>query len=252
VEPLGSNNQDPSFKESWNYASAVGMLMYLSANSHPEIGFAVHQCARFTHNPRASHGRAIKRICRYLQGVLNQGLIIKPDLELSVDCYVDADFAGLWGSEHSEDPHCAKSRTGYVLVVAGCPVTWTSKLQTEIALSTLEAEYIALSQSMRELLPMRFIVSELSSFLKLDKKIPIRTFSQVFEDNQGALTLATMPRLTPRSKHIAVKYHFFRQHVENGDVQILPISSSDQRADLFTKGLTKDRFLHLRKLLCRW
>jgi hypothetical protein len=102
--------------------------------------------------------------------------------------------------------------------VAGCPVAWVSKLQTEIALSTLEAEYIALSQAMRDILPTRVVVKEIANFLQYNNTIHFRAHSDVFEDNNGALTLANVPRLTPRSKHIAVKYHFFRQHVKNGDV----------------------------------
>jgi hypothetical protein len=117
VETLGADKDGLPFTEPWNYASAVGMLMYLSANTHPEIGFAVHQCARFTHAPKASRGKALKQICRYLKGCLDDGLILNPSQELAVDCYADADFAGLWGSENVQDPTCVKSRTGYVLVV---------------------------------------------------------------------------------------------------------------------------------------
>lgn len=148
TETLDADKDGLPFTKPWKYASVVGMLMYLRANRHPEIGFAVHQCARFTHALKASHGKAVKRICWYLKRCLDDGLILNPSQELAVDCYADADFAGLWGSENAQDPTCVKSRTGYVLVVAGCPVTWVSKLQTEIALSTMEAEYIALSQAM--------------------------------------------------------------------------------------------------------
>jgi hypothetical protein len=193
LESLGSDQDGKPFNEAWNYASAVGMLLYLSANSHPEISYAVHQCARFTHNPRVSHGKAIKRICRYLRGALDDGLIIQPTQELSVDCYVDADFAGLWGTENKQDPSCVKSRTGFVLLVAGCPVAWVSKLQTEIALSTLEAEYIALSQAMRDILPTRVVVKEIANFLQYNNTIHFRAHSDVFEDNNGALTLANVP-----------------------------------------------------------
>jgi len=250
--PLGTDKDGPEFTESWNYAAAVGMLMYLSANSCPEIGFAVHQCARFSHAPKESHGKAIKRICRYLKGTMDDGLILKPTQEIAVDCYVDADFAGLWGSENNQDPICVKSRTGYVIEFAGCPVQWVSKLQTEIALSTMEAEYIALSQAMRDVIPMRQLVQELTEFFKTGTDFQVRTHSKIFEDNNGALTLATSPRMTPRSKHIAVKYHFFREHVSNGTCQIQHIDTKLQKADLFTKGLPKEIFKRLRQLLCGW
>ena len=129
--------------------------MYLTSNTHPEIQFAVHQCARFTHCPRASHEEAVKHICCYLQGAKGEGLTFKPDVSLQLDCYVDADFAGLWNYENDQDPVCVKSRSGFVMTLGGCPIQWSSKLQTEIALSTTEAEYIALSQAMRELIPLR-------------------------------------------------------------------------------------------------
>ena len=145
-----------------------------------------------------------------------------------------------------------KSRTGYLITIGGCPLTWTSKLQTEIALSTMEAEYIALSQSMRELLPLRALVKEMAHALQFNKSFEIRTYSKIFEDNNGALILASMPRMTPRSKHIAVKYHFFRTHVEKGDIRILKISSEDQKADIFTKGLGRQIFETVRKLLMGW
>jgi hypothetical protein len=119
--PLGTDPNGLPTTKKFEYASAVGMLLYLSSNSRPDIQYAVHQCARFTHFPKKSHEDAI----------------------------VDADFAGLYGVEDDQDPMCVKSRTGYCLTLANCPLIWVSKLQTEIALSTTEAEYIALSQSFK-------------------------------------------------------------------------------------------------------
>jgi hypothetical protein len=153
--PLGTDADGPRRKETWHYASAIGMLMYLSSNAHPEIQFSVHQCAQFTHCPRASHEEAVKHICRYLQGAKDEGLRFRPTNDLQLDCYVDANFAGLWNYKSDQDPVCVKSRTGYVMTLGGCPIHWNTKLQTEIALSTTEAEYIALSQAMRELIPLR-------------------------------------------------------------------------------------------------
>jgi hypothetical protein len=155
-------NGEP-FDEDWEYARAVGMLLYLSSNSRPDIQFAVHQCARFTHFPKKSHGEAVKRICRYLAGTARKGVEFNPTKAMELDCYVDADFAGLWNHEDDQDPVCVKSRTGYVITLGGCPVLWVSKLQTEIALSTLESEYIALSQAIL-FLPLMYVAgSSLSS-----------------------------------------------------------------------------------------
>ena len=95
---LGTDSEGPRCQLSWDYASVIGMLMYLTSNSWPDIQFAV-QCARFTHNPRASHEQAVLKICRYLKGTRDKGLIFRPKASLALDCYVDADFAGLWKVE---------------------------------------------------------------------------------------------------------------------------------------------------------
>ncbi|MGH3053369.1 MAG: reverse transcriptase domain-containing protein, partial [Gaiellaceae bacterium] len=112
IAPLGKDEHLPAFDESWSYASVVGMLMYLANNSRPDIAFAVNQCARFTHNPRSSHAKAVKMIVRYLAKTRTEGLTLEPSGTLSVDCHVDADFAGLWKREDDQDPLCVKSRTG--------------------------------------------------------------------------------------------------------------------------------------------
>jgi hypothetical protein len=126
-QPLGSHKNSRPAKEDWSYSSVVGMLLYLASNSRPDISFAVHQCARFTHNPREIHQKALLRICRYLKGTIHDGLIYEPSEEINVDCYCDADFAALHGIEASDDPNSAKSRTGFVITVLqiagsyGCP-----------------------------------------------------------------------------------------------------------------------------------
>jgi hypothetical protein len=107
-----------------------------------------------------------------------------------------------------------KSPTGYVMTLGGCPILWNSKLQTEIALSTTgEAEYIALSQAMRELIPLRRLLLEVFVAMKLSGMTGSVVKSIVFEDNNRAIATATAVKMTPRTKHIAVKYHFFKSHV---------------------------------------
>lgn len=154
-EAVGSDLDGEPFSEKWKYSAVIGMLLYLSGNTRPDITFAVHQCARFSHMPKQSHAIAVKRILRYLKGTKDKGMLFKPTDDFAVDCYVDADFAGLWGIEYDQDPVCVKSCTGYLINFMGCPLIWVSKLQTLIALSTIEAEYIALSTAMRELISIR-------------------------------------------------------------------------------------------------
>ena len=104
------------------------MMLYLASNTRPDTSFAVHQCARFTHNTKVSHGTAVKRICRYLQGTKDNGLVFNTSKNMMVDFYADADFVGLWGHEYPQDPICDRSRTGSVVIFANCPLLWMSKL----------------------------------------------------------------------------------------------------------------------------
>jgi hypothetical protein len=188
---LGADLHGPQALLEWNYRSVVGMLLYLAGNSRCDISFAVHQCARFSHAPRLSHEKAIKRICRYLKGTRTEGLIYRPQNDRGLECFPDANFADLFGVESSDDPVCAKSRTGYVVTYAGCPVVWVSKLQTEISLSTQEAELIAMSESMQKLLPVQRLLEELCAF----GVPPVQT--TVHEDNSTALKVVTKERFSP-------------------------------------------------------
>ena len=150
---LGSDKDGADRNEAFSYPSVIGMLMYLTGNSRPELSFAVHQCARYTHDPKASHENAVKRIGRYLVGTRLNSLILRPDPKLGVEMFVDADFAGMWGFGDPTLSSSCRSRTGFVICLGGCPVLWKSTMQTEVASSTMQAEYIALSTAMRDLLP---------------------------------------------------------------------------------------------------
>ncbi len=172
---------------------------------------------------------------------------------MNIDCYVDADFAGLWASEDKQDPHCVKSRTGYVILVGNCPVVWKSKLQSLIALSTMESEYIALSTACKELVPLQKLILEVAEACSISILEQAELHTTVWEDNSACHKLANtkLPQMTPRSKHIALHYHWFREFV--GKLfTVDPISTDVQLADIFTKGLDAKTFIHLRKRLCGW
>ena len=104
---LGADKDGPPMSDKWNYKSVVGMLLYLATNSRIDIAYAVSQVARFSANPRQSHATAVKMIARYLAGSIDRGTVIKPTKDFKLDCYVDADFLGLHGSEHQDDPTSA-------------------------------------------------------------------------------------------------------------------------------------------------
>ena len=159
-------------------------------------------------------------------------------------------FAGLWGHENYQYPICARIRTGFMVTFPNCPLLWFSKLQTDIALSTLHSEYVTLSHSVRALFPLKSLIKELIDKLVIDSdKLYFMSSSTNYEDNNGAMLLVTSPRMTPTSKHIAVKYHWFRQHVGKEFV-IRKIDSENQNADIFTKGLQGQIFVRIRRLLC--
>ncbi|KAI2489482.1 hypothetical protein MHU86_25099 [Fragilaria crotonensis] len=253
-EVLSPHKESAPFDHSFNYRSVLGKIMYLSSNTRCELSLSNHQCARFSIDPRTPHGIALKRIGRYLLGTRDKGMIIRPTKDITLDCYADADFAGLFASHDPNDPKSVKSRSGFVITLGGIPVSWTSKLQTETALSTMEAEYISLSQALRVLLPLRIVLDEVTTSLHLKQDSHSVIKSTIFEDNQACLALANSdpPKMTPRSKSIAVKYHWFREHLEPGLVEIAPIASAEQLADIFTKPLGAVPFVYLRKKLLGW
>ena len=228
------------------------MLTYLAGHSRPDIAFAVHQCARFTFNPRQSHEEAAKHTVRYLIGTRDQGLIINPSNDVSIDLFVDADFAGLLAFEDKQDPNSVCSRTGFTIMIGNTPVIWQSKLRSEISLSTFESEYIALSTALRDLMPFKNLM-EISLGIGLCPHIISSVNSAIWEDNAACEKLTNLepPQMTPRSEHFAVKYHWFRDflHDDSNNMNLKKIDSKNQIADIMTKGLTKEPFEYLRILL---
>ena len=133
---------------------------------------------------------------------------------------------------------------------AGCPVCWASKLQSQVALSTTEAEYIAMSQALCYVIPVMNLIQEMrEKGFQVICTLP-SVYCKVFEDNSGALELARLPKLRPRTKHINVCYHHFREHMRKGLIKIFPISTKDQIADALTKALAQNDFTLHRRYLC--
>ena len=149
------NAASPPFDEHFIYQAVVGKLKFLEKITRPDIAYAKHQCTRFSQYPRAYHGDAIIQLLKYLKATRLQGIMLDPEGSKSFEVYADADFFGNWHHPTaSDDTITVKSRTGYDILYAGCSIVWRSKLQSHIALSTMEAEYIALLQSLRNAIPM--------------------------------------------------------------------------------------------------
>ena len=174
------------------------------------ISYAVHQCARFATFPKQSHADAVRCIVRYLIGTKDEGVIFLDPSNASFYCFVDADFCGTWNPETAEgDASTSKSRTGFVIKYAGCPIVWQSKLQTETALSTTEAEYIALSStSLREVISLMDLLKEAKAHGIPNVIREPKIHCKVFEDNSGALAMAQMPKMWPRKKRKKCKTNY--------------------------------------------
>ena len=196
------------------------------------------------------------RIARYLLSTRDKGIICKPDYNKGLEIFVDADFAGGYDPKNSTDADTMYSRTGFVIKHANCPVYWQSKLQTKISLSTAEAEYIALSSALRETIPLNNLITELQTVMPVKASHP-HFVVRFHEDNQSCIAIAENPKFTPRTKHIALKYHHFRKHVrtknnKDGFLEIFYCPTTEQVADIFTKPISQGAFEYLRKLLMGW
>jgi hypothetical protein len=236
----------------WHYRGIIGKLNFLEKSTRGELGYSVHQCARFCENPTVTHTEAVHHIVRFLAGTRDEGIILSPK-EISFECYADADFCGLWNRDTAEhDQSTAKSRLGYLLTYAACPIVWCSKLAGPICLSTTEAEYVALSVALRQVIPIMDLLEEMKVRGTISLSQTPTVYCKAFEDNSGALEMARMPRMRPRTKHINVAYHHFRSHVAEGKITVHAIGTADQIGDLWTKPLGAELFAKFTKLAFGW
>ncbi|KAJ9542306.1 hypothetical protein OSB04_028812 [Centaurea solstitialis] len=206
------------------YRGMIGSLLYLTA-SRPDIMYSTCLCARYQAEPKESHLTAVKRIFRYLKGTPNLGLWYSKDSGFDLTAYSDSDFAGCKINR--------KSTTGGCHLLGGKLVSWTSKKQNSVSTSTAEAEYVAAGICCAQVLWLR---NQLQDYDIQLSKIPI------YCDNTSAIAIANNPVLHSKTKHIEVRYHFIRDHVMNGDIELHFFPTEYQLADLFTKPLDVTRF----------
>ena len=190
-------------------------------------------------------------VARYLKGTRDKGLVLSPQHDKGLEVHVDANFSGNWSQEDSFDPDTARSRHGFIISYAGFPVVWKSRLQTEITLSTTEAEYTGLSYALREAIPLIRLLKEMQSKQVniSNKKCKIKC--RVYEDNAGAIEMAKNSKYRPRTKHLNIKLHHFRSHVGK-DIEIVKVDGKEQLADILTKPVPNPLFAKLRELLMHW
>ncbi|KAL7485175.1 hypothetical protein ACHAW6_010771 [Cyclotella cf. meneghiniana] len=203
------------------------MLLYLAGHMRPYIAYTVNCCARNMFDPQLFHEIALRRIRHYLKATCNKGSILKPCQSLKIDAYLDADFAGLYGYAKIIESECVKSRTGCLITVLECPVVWVSKGQSEMAMSTMEAEIIALLHCCQELFLVVNVVMELGKVVGLESEDLVSMHVSIHEDNAGALILAqTIPsEFTPCSKYYAIKTVWFWEEIQKRCIKLLKIDT---------------------------
>ena len=231
LSKLPENQSYPHIKSI--YQNMIGSLLYATITTRPDISFAVQTLSQFNNNPGPAHLTAVKRVFRYLQGTPKIGITYHSDPVTTLEIFSDAD----WGN----DPDDRHSISGYVSTFAGGAITWNSKKQPTVALSSMEAEYMAFASATREALWLRTIFSELN----LDTPLP----THINVDNLGTISFAENSGYHARSKHIDIRHHFIRENIASNKVSVSYIPTDENTADIFTKGLDKSKHEHLRDRL---
>jgi ribonuclease HI len=219
-------NNQPTDKE--KLQQIVGALTWISKRTRPDIAFAVNYLARKT-QPTEDDLVTAKRIMRYLKGTIDHGLTY--DTTATLEGYVDADYAN--------DPS-RHSTTGYIFMLNGGPVSWSTRKQPVIALSSTEAEFIAITEAVREANSLSKILTELNI-----KHQPIT----INEDNQSAIKLTTTKNHHEKTKHIDIKYHYIKHEISNNKIQIKYKPTEIQIADNLTKALNFIKIQHFNNLM---
>jgi histone deacetylase 1/2 len=211
------------------FCSIVGALQYLTL-TRPDISFSVNKVCQFLHSPTTSYWSAVKRILRYLKSTVSTGLKIKRSTSVLVSAFSDADRAGC------VDDH--RSTSGFAVFLGSNLISWSSRKQVMVSRSSTEAEYKAMANATAEVIWIQTLLRELGI-----KSPPV---ARLWCDNIGATYLSANPVFHARTKHIEVDYHFVRERVTQGVLDIRLISTDDQVADGFTKSLTIQKLRNFR------
>lgn len=210
----------------------IGCLRYL-IHTRPDLAQSIGVLSRYMHDPKVSHGAALKQILRYLQGTCSLGL-----------CYKNGGEKGLVGysdSSYNMDPDDGKSTTGHIFYLNECSVTWCSQKQEIVALSSCEAEFMAATETAKQALWLQELLKEIT--VGVAWKAVIRV------DNKSAIALSKNPVFHGRSKHIHTRFHFIRECVEDGLVDVEYVAGRIHKVDILTKALARIKFKEMRDLI---
>jgi hypothetical protein len=228
---LEKKKKEDEEESKYPYKEAVGKLLYAMTGSRPDIAFATSLVSRFMSNYDSTHWTAVKRILRYLKGTNDLCITFKKTSEaLTLIGACDSD----WGGDKCD----RKSTFGYIFLLDGAPISWVSKKQSIVALSTTEAEYIATTHAAKEAIWIRKLMSELGH----EQKQP----TTIFEDNKSCIALANNPVFHMRTKHIDIQYHFIREAIKQQHVSLEYCPTEQMTADAFTKPLPTTKFIDTR------
>lgn len=221
---------DRAFMKDKPYNEALGSIMWAQGATRPDLSFAVNLLSRFQANPGRAHWNAILHVFAYIKGTLDYQITYHrgTDGGLKPYGYVDSDYAG--------DTDTRRSTSGFVFMMAGGAVSWSSKRQPTVSLSTTEAEYMALTRAAQQAIWMFSFMSEIG----LPQEMP----ATLYGDNMSSIALTLNHKGHSRAKHIDVHHHFIRERVEEGDIEVVHISSAENLADILTKPLP--RIIHQR------
>ncbi|KAE9168267.1 hypothetical protein PF002_g30656 [Phytophthora fragariae] len=203
--------------------------MYLACGTRPDISVAVAKLSRFLENPGEKHWDAGIKVVRYLLKTKDVGIVYDGLLGTQPEAYSDADWAG-----NRDD---RRSVSGMLLMLCGAPVVWSSTFQKTVALSSTEAEYMALSDCVKECVWMRRLLKEIGA-----EQVGATV---IYEDNQGAMALAKNVGYQARTKHIDIRYHFIREKVVSSEVELEYVDTKNQLAYFMTKGLSSKMLRYL-------
>lgn len=239
-EGLKATDEEFQLAQQLPYPKLAGSLLYLATISRPDIAHAASMLCRFISKWSNTHFSAAKHLLRYLKGTINFGL------KFDFNNTSTAQFFGYSDADWSGDRNTRRSTTGYVFNVLGGPVAWKSRLQPTVALSTTEAEYMATTDATAHALWLQTLLSDLKLPPQLNLQVRPVT---IFNDNRGAIALASNPVQHSRTKHIDTKHHFIRDYIEKGAIQVQHVTSANNLADILTKYLSRDLYQRLRHSL---